>query len=113
MITLFEVDKSGCEIFEKDYSIAIVKNKEVVYGINVPQNIRDILLHLFNSRQIKMNSTNSRKEKLRFKIRTHVSLIIYLIREAIKEMGYVDKIRIEICNDIDGHFNEIKDMIYN
>lgn len=36
MITLFQIDKSGSEIFEKDYSISVVKNKKVVYGINIP-----------------------------------------------------------------------------
>ena len=47
MITLFQIDKSGNEIFEKDYSLVLVLNKTDVYGINIPQSIKDNLNHLF------------------------------------------------------------------
>jgi len=39
MITLFQIDKSGSDIFEKDYSIVLAANKKEVYGINIPQEI--------------------------------------------------------------------------
>ena len=48
-ITLFRIDKSGSEIFEKDYSVALIKNKKIIYGINVPQKLKDQIVHLFNA----------------------------------------------------------------
>ncbi len=45
MIILFQVDKSGGDIFEKDYSIVVVANKKKVYGVNIPQKIKERLIH--------------------------------------------------------------------
>jgi hypothetical protein len=47
MITLFQIDKSGNDIFERDYSIVLVLDKKEVYGINIPQSIKDNLNYLF------------------------------------------------------------------
>jgi hypothetical protein len=112
MINLFQIDKSGNDIFEKDYSIALIKDKEEIYGINVPQDIKDKLVHLFKQNDLNIESTSLKKQKLRFKIRFHTAIIILLIEKAIKDEGRADKINIQICNDIDGHFHEIRDMIY-
>ncbi|GBE20343.1 hypothetical protein BMS3Abin17_01081 [archaeon BMS3Abin17] len=62
-ITLFRIDKSGSEIFEKDYSVALIKNKKIIYGINVPQKLKDQIVHLFNALQLKIESTSRKKEK--------------------------------------------------
>ena len=49
-------------------------------------------------------------DRRRFKIRFHTSVIILLLKEAMKK-GKESRFKIEICNDIDGHLHEIKDMI--
>lgn len=112
MINLFQIDKSGNDIFEKDYSIALVKDKMDVYGININQELKDKLVHLFRQHDFNIKSTSPKKQKLRFKIRFHTAIIILLIEKAIKDEGRADDINIQICNDIDGHFHEIRDMIY-
>ncbi len=112
MITLFQVDKSGSDIFEKDYSISLIKDKKEVYGINIPQAIKDKLVHLFNTGTLNITSTSPKKAKLRFKLRFHIAIIILLMRRAIKDEGYIDELNVELCNDLDGHFHEIRDMIY-
>jgi hypothetical protein len=106
MITLFQVDKSGSDIFEKDYSIAIVKDKKVVYGANVPQAIKDRLNYLFNRGDLGIHSTSHKKEKLRLRVRFHTAIIILLLEKAIRD-NEVEEVDIEICNDTGGHFHEI------
>jgi len=111
-VTLFQVDKSGSDVFEKDYSLVLVLNKKDVYGVNIPQNIKDGLVYLFKSGGLNINHHSGKQKKNRFRIRFHTSVIIKLIEKAIYDLGFVDSISIELCNDIDGHFNEIKDMIF-
>ncbi len=112
VISLFQIDKSGSEVFDKDYSIALIKDKQIIYGVNVPQHVKDQLIHLFNTHQLGIGSGNLKRDRLRFKIRSHKALIILLLLKAIKDAGYAEEVNIEICNDIDGHFHEIKDMIF-
>ena len=111
-ITLVQVDKSGSDVFEKDYSIILVLNREMVYGVNIPQKIKDNLVYLFKTGGLKINHRSGKQKKNRFRIRFHTAVIIKLIEKAIYDLGAVDSVNIELCNDIDGHFNEIKDMIF-
>lgn len=110
MITLFQIDKSGSEIFEKDYPLALVKNNQVIYGINLQSDLKKQIIDLYNKNQLGFDS--SKKGRLRFRIRFHTSIILLLLERAIKDEGYLEEVNIQICNDIDGHFHEISDMIY-
>lgn len=112
MITLFQVDKSGSEIFEKDYSISLIKNKEEIYGVNIPQKIREEMIGQFNRGELNIQKINLKKDRLRFKIRFHTAIIILLLQKAIKDEGYVEEVNIQVCNDIDGHFHEIREMLF-
>ncbi len=112
MITLFQLDKSGSDLFEKDYSIVLVLNKERIYGVNIHQSIKDRLVYLFRNGELKINSNSEKQKKKRFRIRFHTAVLILLIEKAIYDLGAVNNVGIEICNDIDGHFHEIKDMIF-
>ena len=112
MINLFQIDKSGSNVFEKDYSIVLALNKKEVYGINIPQKIKDDLNYLFKKGELNINHPSEKQKKNRFRIRFHTAIIIKLIEKAIYDLGSVEEINIELCNDIDGHFHEIKDMIF-
>jgi hypothetical protein len=112
MINLLQVDKSGSDIFEKDYSIAVVLNKKEVYGINIPQKIKDDILNSFRTGKLNINHRNEKQRKNRLRIRFHTAVIIKLIEEIILDLNEVGNINLELCNDIDGHFHEIKDMIF-
>ena len=112
MINLFQVDKSGSDIFEKDYSIVVVLDKKEVYGVNIPQSIKDNLIYLFRQGELNINQHSNKKNKNRFRIRFHTAVIIQLIEKAIFDLGSAEDIVVQICNDIDGHFHEIKDMIF-
>jgi len=112
MITLFQIDKSGNEIFEKDYSIAVIVNRNEVYGINLVQNIKDSLLGLLYSGQLETKSETKKIDKTRFRIRVHTSVIILLLKKIMESNKNIKEINIQICNDIDGHFHEIREMIF-
>jgi hypothetical protein len=102
---LFEVDKAGDDVLNRDYSMVVVVNQKEVYGFRAPQAIQKALKEEFNKKLLNIN------RQKRFKIRFHTSIIILLLREAIKRKK-IENSRIEICNDIDGHIHEIKDMIF-
>lgn len=112
MITLFQIDKSGRDIFEKDYSIVLVVNKKEIYGCNISQSIKDTIMHQFKLGKLWKLSKNERIDKMRLRIRFHTVTAILLMNKAIKDLGFVDNLSIEICNDFDGHFHEIREMIY-
>jgi len=112
MVTIFQIDKSGGDIFNKDYSIVLVVNKEKVYGINVPQNIKDDLIYQFKQGNLNIDYHSAKKRKNRFRLRFHTSITIKLLEKAIKNLGFIGEVNIQICNDFDGHFHEIKDMVF-
>ncbi len=112
MITLFQIDKSGSDLFEKDYSVVLLLDKKVIYGVNIPQNVKDDLVSNFKRGKMNIFATSERRKKNRFRIRFHTAVIMSLMEQAIKDMGYLEDVNIEICNDIDGHFHEIKDMLF-
>ena len=112
MITLFQIDKSGGDIFEKDYSIVLIVNKKEISGVNIPQKIKDDLNYLFKNNKLNINHSSEKKRKNRFRLRFHTAIVINLLEKAIKDLGFIEEVNIQICNDFDGHFHEIKDMIF-
>ncbi|MEK6823980.1 MAG: hypothetical protein AABY06_02995 [Nanoarchaeota archaeon] len=112
MITLFQLDKSGGDIFEKDYSIVLVLNQKEVYGVNISQKIKDNLNYEYQKNSLNIKADSDKKKKNRFRLRFHTAIQIKLLEKAIKDLRYLEDVNIQICNDFDGHFHEIKDMIY-
>ena len=66
MVHLIQVDKSGGDIFEKDYSIIIVVNRKKVYGVNIPQKIKDDLISEYKKGNLNINSQSHKKRRNRF-----------------------------------------------
>lgn len=112
MVNLLQVDKSGREIFEKDYSIVLVVNKKEVYGVNIPQSIKDRILYEYNSGHLWKKKIDNKRYRMRLRVRLHTALIFLLIKKYLSEHKLEDRLVIEICNDFDGHFHEIRDMIH-
>ena len=112
MITLFQIDKSGGDIFEKDYSIVLVLNKQEVYGVNIPKKIKYELVYMFKKGQLNINNHSKKKRKNRFRLRFHTAITIKLIEKALYDLGSIEEVNFQICNDFDGHFHEMKDMVF-
>lgn len=112
MITLFQIDKSGSDIFDKNYSIVLIVDKKKVYGINIPSKIKDELSYRFKQGDLNIEGKSFKTAKNRFRLRLHTSIVIKLVEKAIKDLGKIEEVNIQVFNDFDGHFHEIKDMIY-
>jgi hypothetical protein len=112
MITLIQIDKSGRDIFEKDYSVVVVVDKKYVYGANISQKVKDKLISSFKQGHLKILKGSDKSKRNRFRIRFHTAAIIRILDKILKDLGFIDSINIELCNDMDGHFHEIKDMIF-
>ncbi len=102
---LFQADKAGDDTLTKDYSIAVVLNKEKVYGYRVLQKTQDTLINEFKRGLLGVD------KRLRFKLRFHTSIIILILKQISIKNNKSNQCQIEICNDYDSHFHEIKDMI--
>lgn len=105
-IGLFEIDKAGDDTLTKNYSVVSILNRERIYGFRIPQKMQKILKNEFDRGILGI------EKRFRFVLRFHIAIIILLIRETIKENKELSKYKIEICNDYDGHFHEIKDMVF-
>ncbi len=112
MITIFQIDKSGGDIFEKDYSVVMVLNQKEIYGVNISKSIKDELVSLFKRDKLNINNHSKKQKKNRFRLRFHTTIVIKLIEKAIYDLGKVEEVNIQICNDFDGHFHEIQDMVF-
>ena len=111
-IILLQIDKSGGDLFEKGYSLVLVKNKKHVFGVNIPIQLKKELNNCFLRGELNITSKSHKSDKLRFKIRFHTAVIIELIFESLKNEK-IGELSIQICNDFDGHFHEIKNMIFD
>lgn len=111
MITLIQADKSGSDVFEKDYSVIVVLNKKDVFGINLPQKIKDDLMSKLKKNELGIKAPSEKTAKNRLRIRLHTTAIILLIKQALKN-NHAEDVNIEVCNDLDGHFHEMKDMLF-
>ena len=105
-IDLFQADKAGDDPLTKDYSIAVILNKENVYGYRVLQKTQDVLISEFKQGLLNID------KRLRFKLRFHTSIIILILKKIMENNSKANRCQIEICNDYDSHFHEIKDMIF-
>jgi hypothetical protein len=105
---VLQIDKSGTDIFDKDYSIAIVKDYSSCYGINIPQSIKDKIMSEFNQGRLGKFTSH---QKVRLKLRFHSAVIINLILSIVPQTDL--QLSLQICNDYDGHFHEIKQMIFD
>ena len=83
-----------------------------MYGVNIPKAIKDKLVNLFKKGELNINHYSEKKKKNRFRLRFHTAIVIKLIEKAIKDIGFINEVNFQICNDFDGHFHEIKDMIF-
>ena len=105
-IDLFEIDVAGNDALNKNFSVVVVLNQKEVYGFRVPVKILDQLTTEFNKGLLNL------KNKLMFKIRLHQTILILLLQMAIKRRRKTNKCKLEICNDMDGHFHNIKYRIF-
>lgn len=110
-LDLYEIDKSGSNPIEKDYSIAIVKDQKTVFGFSLPQRYIDRIVSDYNKGYLGLNN-KTKIDRKNFAIRVHTSLLIIILKKVTQKREILNECKFLICNDIDGHFHEIKHRIF-
>jgi len=101
----FEIDVSGSDLLNKDYTICIVDNKKIIKGFKFDNNLINILCSKYGQGFYKYKK--SKKGKSTFKVRLY-SIVIYLLFKSLKLKKELD---LTICRDFTGRENDIKENL--
>lgn len=101
----FEIDVSGEDLLNKDYTICIADKDSTIKGFK----FSDKLIKDLSSRygQGFYRYSKSKKGKANFKIRLYCIVICYLF----KSLKISEEILLNICRDFDGKENDIKENL--
>jgi hypothetical protein len=97
----FDVDISGDDILNSNYSICVANNDMLILGFKFNLELIKILSAKLGQNLYKYKT--SQKQKAIFKVRIYSIIIYYLIKEID-----VNSIHLNICKDFCGHENDIK-----
>jgi hypothetical protein len=97
----FDIDVSGDDILNSNYSICVANNDGYILGFKFSSELIKILSAKLGQNLYKYKT--SQKQKATFKLRLYSIVIYYLI----KTSG-VNQINLNICKDFSGRENDIK-----
>ena len=100
----FEIDVSGCDIFQENYVICIAKDDgETIKGFKLSKSLIDYLIANWKANKYKYDYNQYETKRGIFKVRVY-SIIIYYLFKSLKE---IDWLSLTICRDFKGRINEI------
>ena len=109
----FEVDVSGEDLFNKDYTIVVAErngnySKEpIIYGFKFDENTIQILKSRHGQSKYKYGYSHT--QKALFKIRVYSIAIFYIIKYIqIKGINFNKGIYLTMCRDFEGRENDIR-----
>ncbi len=106
---LFEIDVSGSDIFEKDYTIMVAeKNAKILLGHKITEKTRKTIRA--KQGQGHYRYSQSKKGKASLKVRVYCTIIYFIFRE-LKRKHNIENISMEICHDFPGRETEIREML--
>ena len=97
----FEIDVSGEDILDKDYTICVANKDGIIKGFKFDENLVKILKSRYGQEMYRYKKT--KKQKATFKVRLYCVVIYYLFK-SIKNLR---EISLTICRDFDGKSNDI------
>lgn len=98
----FEIDVSGSDILEKNYTICVADNNSIIKGFKFSKELCSILSSKYGQGLYKKYK-KSQQGKVTFKLRLYSIAIYYIFKSLnIKEFD------LKICKDYDGKENDIK-----
>ncbi len=100
----FDIDLSGEDIFSKDSTIVIADNNDIIRGYKFNEEIIKILISRYKNG--KYRYSNSKQQKVFFRIRTYCIIIHYLFKDILPKIKD-QKIILNICRDFQGHEKDI------
>lgn len=105
MPDIFEIDVSGNDVFDRDFSIAIVYNNKKRYGFRFPKYLQDQII--YNNRNNKYCIDNPKS----LKPRVYSAIVILLLKRIAQKEKINEDYKFLICEDLYGHFNQIGDIL--
>lgn len=110
---IIQIDKSGVDITEDNYSVAVLVDKKYKFGCNIDTKLKQKIIIDYDSGKLGLYGKSAKKAKKQFRIRFHTTIVILTLQNALQKIPKNSQIHIEMCNDYDGHFHEIKNMIFD
>lgn len=105
MASTFEIDVSGSDVFDRDFSIALIYNNYEKYGFKFKKHLQDTLIHNYKQGEYCINNKKSLKP------RVYSSILILLLKSVAREQKLDKEYKFYICDDLYGHFNQICDLL--
>jgi len=98
----FEIDVSGEDVFDKDYTICIANKDGIIKGFKFDRKTTSDLLSKYDQEAYRYKK--SKKNKSTLKIRLYSIIIYYLF----KSLKMKEEIVLNICRDFYGRESDIK-----
>ncbi len=98
----FEVDVSGYDLFQEDYTICIANDTGIVKGFKFKQALISLLQENWEKGLYRYPQTINRRGI--FKVRIYCIIIYHLF----KAIDKIKEVELVICKDFPGHQNDIK-----
>lgn len=104
----YKVDVTGHDLLKSNSAIIVVYNNKYIYAYQLNEKIRCKILEFFRTKKYGFNNHKILKPKVYAAI---LSLIIKQI--LIEQNAYTDDYHFDLCNDLDGHSQDIIQYLKN
>lgn len=97
------IDVSGKDILDSNFAICLTVNDKSCFGYRLEKQVQDILKKGYISGRYNLEA---KKNYINLKIRMYSAIVSLLLEYAASKIK-LDDYLILMCNDFDGHFNDI------
>lgn len=105
---IYKIDVTGPDPFKKGYGIIVLYNQKHPYAFRLPSSLQSEIRRLFNNGFYKFDN------KFILKPRTYSSILFLILEQIAKENQTHDTdFDLHLCNDFDGHQNDIAHLLKN
>ena len=101
----FEIDVSGSDLLEKDYTIVIADNNDIIRGYKFDEKTIQVIKARYGEGRYRYKISSQGKAFL--KVRIYCIIIYYLFKDISEKIKY-KKLVLNICRDFQGHEKDIK-----
>ena len=101
----FEIDVSGSDLLEKDYTIVISDNNDIIKGYKFDEKTIQVIKARYGEGRYRYKISSQGKAFL--KVRIYCIIIYYLFKDILDKIKY-KKLVLNICRDFQGHEKDIK-----
>ena len=105
MPDIFEIDVAGSDVFERDFSVAIVYNNHKRYGFKFQKHLQDSIIYNHHRGKYCIDNPKSLKP------RVYSAIVILVLKEIAKKEKINKDYKFLICDDLYGHFNQVCDLL--